>query len=366
MKKLLFILPAILIAGLFFFGCQEEPNLTDPNIVQKVDVGYVGSGQSCVELTAGQTINAGEVCFDDIDTNGDGEVDALQVCFNTNTEAGWQLVETHFFIGTATSQIPMTKSGNPIPGQYPYNSGNITGQTSYCFTIPFSDINFACPGPTKYVVSAHAALQKVVNGTVVQTETGWGKGTRITNKGSWGMYFDIYITCDDNTPPPTNGCSETAFAKGSNSICFDQYPQFLDNPTRWGWTNYISSPGTHTMTLWAGAGQCNTANGTNVGTLTVSYNGSSATVTYNVNSPYSLEAVHLYVGCDILPEKCTGPSSNPNCEYTLAPGQYPIKQSSLASGTTSWSYTVNNLNCTNGIYVVAHADVMGFPCNNNN
>lgn len=363
MKKLLLIIPALLIAGIFFFGCQEEPNLTDPNIVQKVDVGYAGSNQSCVELTAGQTMNAGEVCFDDIDTDGDGEVDALQVCYNTNTSAGWQLVEAHFFIGTSSSEIPMTKSGNPIPGQFPYKSGNITGQTSYCFTIPFSAINFECPGPTKFVVAAHAALQKVINGTVVQTETGWGKGTRITNKGNWGMYFDIYITCDDQTPPPANGCSETAFAKGDISFCFDQYQEFLDNPNRWGWTNFINTTGTYNMTLWAGAGQCDITKGTNVGILTVNYNGNSAVVTYTVNAPYSLEKVHLYVGCEELPKKCTGNPNNPNCEYTLAPGQYPIESGLLPDVTTTWTYTVNNLSCSNGIYVVAHADVKGFPCN---
>jgi len=364
MKKLLLLIPVLLIAGIFFYACEEQ-NVVDPSGLQKVDVGYANSGQSCVQLTAGQNIDAGTVCFDDIDTNNDGTDDALLITYNTT--GGWELVETHLFIGTATSQIPMTRSGNPIPGQFPYNSGNITGQTTYTITIPFTELGFSCPGPTKYVVAAHASLRKVVNGVVVDTQTGWGAGTRINTKGNWGTYFDIYITCDETTPPPPGSCTETAFAKGESSTCFSEYPDFLDNPTRWGWTNGPLSNGTYTMTLWAGAGQCNINNGTNVGTLTVDYTGSTATVTYNVNPPYSLTEVHLYVGNEILPKKCTGNPNNPNnynCEFTLAPGQYPIVNENLSEGTTSITYTVPNL--SGQIYVVAHATVKGFPCTSGN
>lgn len=357
MKKLLYLIPALLLVGTLFYACQEQ-NVVEPNksSIEKVDVGNLGSGVSCVELTAGQTINTGSVCFDDIDTDGDNIVDALKICYTTIN--GWELVEAHFWIGTTLSQLPMTKSGNPIPGQFPYKSGNITGQTEYCIIIPFSEINFECPGPTKYIVAAHAALRKVENGVIVDTQTGWGAGTRITTKGNWGTYFNIWITCDETTPP--GKCDETAFAKSTSSICFDQYPDFIDNPKRWGWTNGPLTQGVYTMELWAAAGQCNTSNGTNVGTVTVNFDGTSAVVTYSVNAPYSLSGVHLYVGCDPLPEKCTGPSHNQNCDYTLAPGQYPIKAENLANGTTSWSYTVTNLGCD--IFVVAHADVFGFDC----
>lgn len=360
MNKLYLLIPALLLAGMFFYACQDS-NVVEPNKsnLEKVDVGNLGSDVSCVELTAGQSTNSGSVCFDDIDSDGDNIIDALKICYSTTD--GWELVETHFWIGTSLSQLPMTKSGNPIPGQFPYKSGNITGQTEYCVVIPFSEINFVCPGPTKYTVAAHASLRKVVNGVVVDTQTGWGAGTRIATKGNWGTYFSIWITCDE-TPPPGE-CDETAFAKGTSSICFNQYSEFINNPNRWGWTNGpLTTPGFYTMNLWAGAGQCNTSNGINVGTVTVDYNGTTAVVTYSVNAPYSLSEVHLYVGCDVLPKKCTGPPTNRTCEFTLAPGQYPIIQEGLLAGTRTWNYTVEDLGCEDGIYIVAHATVLGFPC----
>lgn len=358
-------LVAFLLLTMTIVSCSKTDEATlskDQNSqnvqLKRVDVGYAGSMQSCVELTAGQSINAGSVCLDDIDTDNNGVDDALKITYTTS--GGWELVETHFFIGTATSQIPMSKSGNPIPGQFPYKSGNITGQTSYSIIIPFTTLAFTCPGPTKYVIAAHAALRKVVGGAVVDTQTGWGAGTRIATKGNWGTYFDIFITCDE-VQPPANECTETAFAMGSSSHCFQEYPEFLDNPQRWGWTNGPLTTGTYTMTIWAGAGQCDISKGTNVGNLIVNYTGTTAVVTYNITAPYSITEVHLYVGNDILAKKCTGPPTNQTCEYTLAPGQYPIvRESIIPAGTTTWTETVTGLSGT--IYVVAHAVVKGFPC----
>ncbi|HEX5001595.1 MAG TPA: hypothetical protein VFW78_03795 [Bacteroidia bacterium] len=360
MKKILLGLSIALLGGgaMWLSSCSsEEDQISNPS--QRIDIGSSNSGVSCVQLTAGQNINSGNVCFDDIDTNGDNVDDAVQVCYTTID--GWELTEAHFFIGTSSSQIPMTKSGNPIPGQFPYNSGDITGQTSYCFTIPFSAIGFNCPGPTMYVIAAHAAVRKSDGNGGYQTQTGWGAGTRITTKGNWGTYFNIWITCTPN--PPTETCTETAFAKGSNSICFEDLQTLIGQPNgngfRWGWSNGpITTPGTYTMTLWAGAGLCNTNNGTNVGTLTVVYTGTSATVTYNVVAPYMLTETHLYVGCTELYYDCNGS----NCGYTLAPGQFPYTADHGTPGVSTYTYTVNNLSCPNGIYVVAHASVKGFVC----
>jgi hypothetical protein len=354
-------LSILALALIIMIGCNREDSLTSnvDGIAQRVDVNSVGSGQSCVQLTAGQTINSGSVCFDDIDTDNDNVDDALQVCYTTT--GGWEMTEVHFFIGTSMTQIPMTKSGNPIPGQFPYSQTFSTAQTNYCFTIPFSTLGFTCPGPTKYVVAAHAAVRKQTSSGGYETQTGWGAGTRITTKGNWGTYFDIYISCDPPTAELT--CDETAFAYGNdNANCFSEYDEFLDNAERWGWTNGALVAGTYEFPLYAGAGQCDLSKGTECGTLTIVYNGSTAVVTYTTDGSHSLVETHLYVGSNEF-ATIGGNPNNPNYgENTIAPGQFPYQSGALASGTTSWSYTVTGL--SGNIYVVAHASVNGFACPN--
>jgi len=124
---------------------------------------------------------------------------------------------------------------------------------------------------------------------------------------------------------------ETAYAKGEGAECF--IPTF----TNWGWTNLIS-PGTYEMDLWAGAAQCDTSKGTNVGTVTVVYGSDGyVTVTYNVGAPYLLEETHVYAGYNMFPKDRKG-------KPTVAPGAY------------------SNGSPFNGdpVYVIAHA-VVGIP-----
>jgi len=114
---------------LFFAGCQSENTIDEiagPTL-QKVEVGQLGSGISTQTLFAGQTINAGTVSYDDIDTDNDNQEDALQITYSTT--GGWELTEVHFFIGSSLSEMPTTKSGNPQIGLFPYSSGNIAGKS---------------------------------------------------------------------------------------------------------------------------------------------------------------------------------------------------------------------------------------------
>jgi hypothetical protein len=354
MKKQLLsgALSIIMLGVLVISSCTKEASDVAPG-ANRVTIG--NTENSCVTLIAGRNINAGTVCFEDEDTDGDGYVDLLRVCYNTID--GWELTEAHLFIGNSMAEIPMTRSGNPIPGQFPYKSGDITGLTTYCFEIPFSEIGMVCPNPGKnYVVAAHCAMRKP-NGTGgYQTETGWGAGERINTKGSWGTYFEIVVSCDER--PPVSTCSETAFAMDQNgsAICFSEFGEFVNNPNRWGWTNGPLVEGDYTFELWAGAGQCNLSNGARVGELVVRYRDGIADVTYNVFTPYSLKEVHLYVGNNPLATSNNGPHP----EYTLAPGQYPIVSGLLGEGTTDANYVVENL--SGEVYVVAHASVYGFEC----
>jgi len=130
---------------------------------------------------------------------------------------------------------------------------------------------------------------------------------------------------------------ESAWAEGSgagvtaNSFCDNGF-------SNWGWSNQIG-PGTYGgWTLWAGAGQCDTSKGLDVGTVDVVYDGGgNVTVTYNLNSPYILRETHVYVDVGMFPLNDAG-------DPTTAPGQY--YNASPFGGEL--------------VYVIAHA-VVGIP-----
>ncbi len=340
MKKLGFIFGLIALALVGLSAPQ-----VDAACVKTADY----SGIQCFTLYAGQTINAGTVCINVDGTN-------LKVTYNTT--GGWELTEAHLWVGGSVAQIPQNKAGNPVPGQFPCNSGNITGQTTYTVSIPLDSLalQFVCPTADKtFYLAAHAAVRKLLADGSYQTETGWSEGGRITSKGNWATYSTFTLTCDCGGGPPIEyetKC-ETAFAYlPGNSTCFlDLGDVFVTE--RWGWTNGPLAPGSYTMQLWAGAAQCDTSKGTLVGTLFLAYDGATAKVTFDTSSTdWFMKQSQLYVGSDILPTYTPGkPGSLP--EYTVAPGQFPYQQT-LADATTS-SYTIPGL--SGNVYLVGHGDV---------
>ncbi|MDH3245667.1 MAG: T9SS type A sorting domain-containing protein, partial [Saprospiraceae bacterium] len=148
-------------------------------------------------------------------------------------------------------------------------------------------------------------------------------------------------------------CCETAFAKADNVICFIDDPVLESN--RWGWTNEIV-PGSYEFEIWAGAGQCDLSKGELAGYLVVDYDGGEGTVdvTYQMSPDYTLEEVHLYVGCEKYPVK--------DDEPTVAPGQFPYSDD--PGGGTEFTFptiTIAELDCAPGpngeLYIIAHAVV---------
>ena len=345
---------------IFLSSCSKDFENVKPNNLpdneKSISIGTSNSGVSSVALMAGQNIVSGQVSFDDIDTDGDHVNDALQVTYST--QDGWEITAIQFWVGSSMTTLPVNKSGNPQIGQFPYKYENLGGVTSYTFTIPFSTIGFTCSYTGNYYVAAHANVRKMTSSGSYQTETGWGDGLRLLQKGNWAMYFVLFIKCDEQ-PPITEYSTQTAFAYGNQySNCFQEYPEFLDNPQRWGWTNGPLAEGDYTFPIYAGAGLCDLSKGTNVGNLQISYHSGTATFTYQISGvnpqtgmSYSLDEVHLYAGSELF-------ARNKQGEFTLAPGQYPKKATGLNSAS-SYSFTVNNL--SGSIYVVAHAVVNGFP-----
>ena len=290
-----------------------------------------------VTLFAGQTIDSGNATV----TNDDA---FLYITFLT--AQGWLLSETHLHVADSLAGIPQTKKGNPKVGNFDYKTTHDPEVTEYTYVIAKADLS--PDDNSSLVIAAHAVVVKYdAAGNQIANETGWADGDRFVDRGSWSTYFmHTWQTCD-GSGDEGGSKTETAFAFGGEvATCFLDIDGDFN---RWGWTNGPLGPGVYEFDIYAGAGRCDLSKGTLVGTLSVDYEGSTATVTYDVVAPYGLTETHLYIGNDILPSK--------NGDFTVAPGQYPTIHDELASASSD-SYTIGGL--SGNIYLVAHATVDGF------
>jgi hypothetical protein len=99
---------------------------------------------------------------------------------------GWWLSETHVAISVnGIGDIPQTKKGNPIPGQFEYSQTHNPMVDEYTYTIPFpEDFDWGdC-----VCFATHAVVKKVVDGVVTQEQTGWGGENGFPGK-NWALYF---------------------------------------------------------------------------------------------------------------------------------------------------------------------------------
>lgn len=313
------------------------------------------SGIQVKTLYAGQSINTGTVS---VSVNGDN----LDVVYETTN--AWELMEAHLWIGSDLADMPQTRKGNPVIGNFPSHSGDISGQTSYTFSISLADIGFVQNGDGScevqtFFAAAHAALRKANGDGTYQTETGWANGERIVEKGNWATYFSFDLTCNcDNGNGGGAGSCETSFAYNDiNGTCFigadfDNDGQD-DGFNRWGWSIGSLSEGDYTYYIYAAAGQCDITKGALVAQVTINYNAGTAYIQINTDTDqgYTMDETHLYIGSEPLARDING-------DFTVAPGQYPYIH--YLSNSTSDSFTIEGL--SGEIYIVLHA----VTCNNNN
>ena len=128
MKKLVYLLVAVsLMLGL----------------VPTMALAHTEDAPLVVDLLAGQTEDIG-----DVNVWNDGE--NLYVQF---VSTGDCLLETHVAVATSLADIPRTKKGNPIPGQFEFSDPHACVQ-EYTYEIPFP---LTWPVGTDLYIAAHAA-----------------------------------------------------------------------------------------------------------------------------------------------------------------------------------------------------------------
>jgi hypothetical protein len=173
-----------LIAACFIVSCQKSPVSNSPAELSSdnTPLGLVLPELLCpktVPLCAGRTSDIGTVT---VATGIDGKV------YITYTVTGqWRLKSLHLYAGP-DSGIPVTNSGNPIPGQFPYHEDFSSPYMVTTYTFILSNM------PTSFTVAAHAAVVKVLGLQIIDSQTGWGdgcSGVRINpnSGGSWGTKF---------------------------------------------------------------------------------------------------------------------------------------------------------------------------------
>lgn len=185
MKKTLLAFSVIALSIVFVSCKKEAPQPAakeDAEVINpRTDLPEEECPPTTVQLTAGQYINAGSVTV----TN-----DASFIYVTYTTANGYLLTQTHLYVGDCAT-IPVNNPGNPIPGQFPYNSNHAYLNT-FTYQIPIS----AIPAGGCGCIAAHAVVVKLnSSGQVIEQQTGWGQGTVINPNGSnWGMKFE-YCSC---------------------------------------------------------------------------------------------------------------------------------------------------------------------------
>lgn len=356
-----------LMLGAALFACDPldvdtlEPQLSDnPGIssTSRIASGieYCGSPQE-ETLHAEQDIYAGTATIYNDETNLYVTVYSIEGFMNINNNV-------KMWIGTDLTLMPQNLYGIPNSGMFPYKA-TVSGVNEHTFTVPLAGISgynsAECGNGSVYVVLKADVLIMNEYGSI-GVSSAYAGSVKVDGSVPW--YYAIYMPqcCETPPPPPTEGSTETAFAKFDKEGAFgtgfvfttgaksnpEYYATLGFTKNRWGWAGNVTADGSYTFDVWAGAGLNNTANGTKVGTVTITKNGSEVTVSYNM-SGYSLQEVHIYAG-DFMPS-------------TPAPGQYGYTES---FGNNPADYAVShtatfNIDDTNGdgIWIIAHAVAFG-------
>lgn len=329
MKRLPSVLAAAAVMAFAYAVSTSEAQVTAPTTCN-------GGTQTVWDLTAGQTIKVGTVTV----TN---DADNLYVTYAlTYPDATFGTL--HLWAGNNLANMPATGQGAPIPGQFPYQH-DATGLTTYTFVVPLSslgivDVTTACP--LQLFVVTHAEVD--LDGEEEGHETAFG-GPNPGGGLRWWFYGTYCLICDDVT---LDFLCQTAFAKGGWVFVTDKKSNPENLPSlnliknRWGWAINIpvgSSGGTYDV--WSGAGLNKTSNGTLVGQVSVSWDGTTATVTYSLTAPYVMSELHIYAA-DVKPA-------------TTAPGQYGhTAYFDPKTNTYTETFQVADTN-GDGIWIIAHA-----------
>jgi hypothetical protein len=178
MKKLLLLS----LLSIFLFSCTSENDVMDTNseLLDNIEVTEGNSRRDETVPVSGQCLQADFIAGQNqIAGLIDVQKDADNLIVTYSTSNGWELDETHLYVGLC-SEIPLTGAQNPKIGLFPYQETHINGTTSFTYTIALSEL------PDCLCISVHAAVSNEVTN---ESETAWMEGTPFSGN-SWAMYVE--------------------------------------------------------------------------------------------------------------------------------------------------------------------------------
>lgn len=328
MKTLKFPMAIMLgIMGMFIFNsCNTEDSVQAPGktrtakkVINGTGISYCGT-QTVVHLIAGNPKNVINV-IGNVTVGNDAE--NLYVTYET--KGGWEIDETHLYVGNCDS-VPTTKKGNAIPGQFPETNIIYTSAIKIVYSIPLETL------PECFCVAAHAAVVK----EGCEGQTAWGEGVLIVGEeenGSWGMKFNVCKEeCEEECFDYTE---ETAWAAGK---------RYVD---KGNWATYTTYEAGKTVNLIAGQDINNPA-----GTVTFTTIGEKIIIKIKLENIWLLQDVNE-------PIKIQGYNAEPP-KVNPAPGQFTTYKgkANYIEADEAWVVEVPKFN-----YYGIHVDVlMKTPC----
>jgi hypothetical protein len=195
MKRFYLPVVFVLIVTMAFVSCnrQESPFDAGSGIPYPTPSGDAVSAASAVTATliAGQRMDAGTVTC---------SMDGNTLYIEYATSGGWMLSETHLAVAGSLQGIPVARSGNPIPGHFPFKAMHDPPVAVFGYTVDL-DAQGLAEAEMLYV-AAHAVVKMFSGGSVVNEQSAWSEGEpfprpsnddRIKRKGNWAMYFVIDV-----------------------------------------------------------------------------------------------------------------------------------------------------------------------------
>jgi len=198
MKSKAFLVTAVMVMGLFIWGCGGSSTpVTSPldgNTGQDESAGpmVVPLAYSVCRVSdeepvkyggadnmAGRNINIGTVSV----VNDD-----LDLIITMETIDDWFIGETHIHVVNDPAEFPMTKKGNPIPGHFELKDTHDPMVQTFDVHYALDDL---VPGDEVFI-AAHAEVFLMEGEEVIQEESSWAAGIDFPGR-NWATYFSYTV-----------------------------------------------------------------------------------------------------------------------------------------------------------------------------
>lgn len=172
---------ALVVLGLSFLACDRMGVPNTPDNPGKVKI---SSNPYVTDLIAGQNVDAGDVIIS-------FTPDYIYVEYVMT--GNWWMTNAKFHIVPDSCgggwRFPVTKKGNPIPGQFDYHYDYPNGTQHALIAVPWDE---DWEDALEMCFAAHADLELRDGEPPWETQTGWGNGDPFPGD-QWGMYFCMEV-----------------------------------------------------------------------------------------------------------------------------------------------------------------------------